>query len=63
MNRMKRLLFPLPFIVGTDGILQVTSCKMTFNTGCLPLIRQQITILFRKYDLKERERGFSGAVR
>ena len=62
INKTKRLFFNPSFVVETDGIVQATSCKGTFNTGFVPLTRRRTKTLFRKHDIEELQHGSLRAV-
>jgi hypothetical protein len=57
---MKRLFFFyfLPFVIETNFILQVSSCKEMSNIGFLLLTHQRITNLFVKHPILELPDGF-----
>ena len=57
INKTKRLFFQPSFVTKADGIVQVTCCKGTFNSGSLPLTRRQTKTLFRKHELVELQHG------
>ena len=62
VNKTKRLFLKPSFVSETDGIVQGTSCKGTFNTGFLLLTLRRTKTLFRKHDIEELQRGSLRAV-